>query len=256
MSLGAHLRELRNRLIIAAIGGVIGMVVGFLLTDIIINFITEPIRIVQAERGMDAVALSYNSVTEPFDTRLRMSFAIGILLSAPVWIWQLWAFIVPGLTKKETWYTVGFVGAAIPLFFGGCFTAVTVLPHVIDIMATFTPSDVGAKNWYGARQYYDFVLRFVLIVGCSFVIPLFLVALNFAGLLSGKSIFKGWRWAILIACVFAAVTTPPADLMSMFLVAGVLIVLYFAAGFLSLIVDWRKKKRAIAEGLDPDIAAA
>ena len=63
----------------------------------------------------------FDTVTSGFDLRIRISFAIGLMISAPVWLWQIWAFIMPGLTRKEIRYTVGFLGAAIPLFFAGCY---------------------------------------------------------------------------------------------------------------------------------------
>src|SRR5690606_34093228 len=101
MSLGGHLVELRRRLMIAALGLVVGMVVAFFVTDPVIHFMTGPIRILDAERGTSTpfAQLVFSTVTSAFDLRMRMAFAIGLLLSAPVWMWQIWAFIVPGLTK-------------------------------------------------------------------------------------------------------------------------------------------------------------
>ncbi len=249
MSLGAHLIELRRRLIIAAIALVVGMVVAFLVTDPIIHFITEPIRHVADERGDNIVALTFASVTAPFDLRMRIAFSIGIFLSAPVWLWQIWAFIMPGLTKKEVRYTISFVAAAIPLFFGGCYVGTLVVPHVIELMAGFTPE--GGNNLYEASAFYDFVFKLMIVVGVSFVLPVFLVALNVAGIMTGRAILKGWRVAILIACVFGALATPAADLVSMFMLAGILIVLYFAAALVSLLFDRRRRKRDEAAGLLP-----
>lgn len=252
MTLAAHLVELRKRLVISIIGLVLGMVAAFLVTDPIIWFITEPIRILDEQRGTDTpfAQLVFSAVSSGFDLRMRIALAIGLLLSAPVWLWQVWAFIMPGLTRKEVRYTIGFVGAAIPLFFAGCYVAVIVAPHVIEIMSTFVPK--GGVNYFDAQQYYDFMFKFVLVVGISFVLPVFLVALNVAGVMSGKAILKGWRIAILIACVFAAITTPAADIFSMFLLAGILIVLYVAAALVSILFDRRKRKKDAAAGLLPD----
>ncbi|WP_310022037.1 twin-arginine translocase subunit TatC [Microbacterium resistens] len=241
MSLGAHLVELRKRLVIAAAGLIIGMVVAFIVTDPIISFITEPIRIIVEKRGDDFAALNYGSVTGPFDMRMRIAFSIGIFFSAPIWLWQIWAFVMPGLTKKEVRYTLSFVGAAVPLFFGGCYVALTVMPHIIELMYGFTPQ--GAVNFYNAQDYYDFVFKLMIVVGISFVLPVFLVALNVTGVMSGRAILKGWRIAILIATVFSALATPAADVVSMLMLAGILIVLFFAAAGLSLLFDRRKKKR-------------
>ena len=241
MSLGAHLLELRRRLVISAIALIVSMVVAFVITDPIIDWLTEPIRMIADQRGDDFAALNFGSVTGPFDMRMRIAFSIGIFLSAPVWLWQIWAFIMPGLTRKEIRYTVGFVAAAVPLFFGGCYVGVWVMPHVIEVMWSFTPD--GAANLYNAVDYYDFVFKLMIVIGISFVLPVFLVALNLAGIMSGRAILKSWRTAVLIATIFAAVATPAADVISMLMLAGILVVLFFAAAGLSMIFDRRKAKR-------------
>lgn len=239
MSLGAHLIELRKRLVIAAAALVVGMIVAFIVTDPIIAWIARPIEEFAARRG-DA-ALNFAGVTSAFDLRLRIAFSIGIFLSAPVWLWQIWAFIMPGLTRKEVRYTISFVAAAVPLFFTGCWVGMLIVPHVIELMYGFTPA--GGVNFYNATDYYDFVFKLLLVVGISFVLPVFLVALNVAGVMSGRAILKGWRVAVLVATIFAALATPAADVVSMLLLAGILVVLFFAAAALSMLFDRRKAKR-------------
>jgi sec-independent protein translocase protein TatC len=244
MSLGAHLLELRKRLMIAAAALVVGMVVAFFVTGPVIEWITGPIRVIAEQRGDDFSALNFGTVTSAFDLRMRIAFSIGLFLSAPVWLWQIWAFIMPGLTRKEIRYTVGFVAAAIPLFFAGCYVGMLVVPHVIEVMWSFTPE--GGVNFYNAAEYYDFVFKLMIVIGISFVLPVFLVALNLAGIMSGRAILKGWRAAVLIATIFAAIATPAADAVSMLLLAGILVVLFFAAAGLSLLFDRRRRKRDAA----------
>jgi sec-independent protein translocase protein TatC len=242
MSLGQHLVEFRKRIIIAAIALVVGMVVAFFITDWVIWLITEPIRVVAEEKGDSAkVQLMFSTITAAFDLRLRMSFAIGLLISAPVWLWQIWAFVMPGLTRKEVRYTVGFLASAVPLFFAGCWMGLVIMPHIVELMAGFVPEE-GA-SFYDAAYYYDFVLKMIIVVGVAFVLPVFLVALNLAGVMSGKAILKGWRVAILVATLFAAVATPAADIVSMLMLAGILAVLFFGAAGVSLLFDRRKAKR-------------
>lgn len=241
MSLKGHLIELRKRLYIAAAALVVGMIVAFIVADPIIDFVTVPIQQIAAERGDGSIALNFATVTAPFDFRIRIAFSIGIFLSAPIWLWQVWAFIMPGLTRKEIRYTLGFVAAAIPLFFAGTYVGVLIAPNVIRLMWGFTPD--GAANLYDAKSYYDFIFKLLLVIGVSFVLPVFLVALNFAGVMSGRTILKGWRVAILIATVFAALATPAADVVSMLMLAGILIVLYFAAAGLSILFDVARRKR-------------
>lgn len=252
MSLAAHLVELRKRLLIAAAALVLGMIVAFIVTGPVIDLLSVPIQVIAAQEGREYTGLNFTTVTSGFDLRMRIAFAIGLLISAPVWLWQIWAFVMPGLTKKETRYTWGFLGAAVPLFFGGCTVAFFVLPHVIEIMAAFVPT--GMAQFYDYAGYYDFVFKFLLVLGIAFVLPVFLVALNLAGIISGKEILKGWRVAILVCTIFAAVTTPPADVFSMLLLMGSMIVLYFAATFISMLFDRRKRKREMAADIAPDAA--
>ncbi|WOF24492.1 twin-arginine translocase subunit TatC [Microbacterium betulae] len=241
MTLAAHLVELRKRLMIAAAALVVGMVVAFLITDPVIELLTRPIQVIAGERGDDFAQLNFDSVTAGFDMRMRIAFAIGLLLSAPVWMWQIWAFVMPGLTRKEVKYSVGFMAAAVPLFFAGCYVGLLIMPHIIELMASFVP-DSGAQ-FYKYDYYYDFVFKLLLVLGVAFVSPVFLVALNLAGIITGKAILKGWRVAVVVATAFAAISTPAADVTSMLLLAGILILLYMLAGLLSMLFDRRKRKR-------------
>ncbi|WP_184752775.1 twin-arginine translocase subunit TatC [Microbacterium thalassium] len=253
MSLGAHLVELKKRAIISAIALVVGMIVAFVITDPVITLITEPIRLVAEERGdQSQVELMFSTVSSGFDLRLRMSIAIGLLLSAPIWIWQAWAFIVPGLTRKEIRYTIGFVAAAVPLFFLGAATGLFVMPNIVKLMAGFVPE--GAAAFYDASYYYDFVFKLLLFVGVAYVLPVFLVALNLAGIMSGKAILKGWRVAIIVSVVFAAIATPPADVATTFLLAAIMMVLFFSAAGISMLFDRRRRKRD-AKLLPPEPSA-
>jgi sec-independent protein translocase protein TatC len=183
---------------------------------------------------------------------MRIALSIGFIISAPVWMWQVWAFIMPGLTRKEVRYTVWFLGVAIPLFFGGGVVAIYVAPHIIEVMTTFVPE--GGVNYFDAGQYFDFIFKLVLVLGVSFVLPLVLVALNLAGVMSGRGILRGWRIAVLIATLFAAIATPGADIFSMLLLAGIMVVLYFAAALVSLLFDRRRAKRDKAAGLLPEVS--
>ena len=191
--------------------------------------------------GETLTALNFTTVTSGFDLRMRIAFAIGLLISAPVWLWQLWAFVMPGLTRKEIRYTWAFMGAAIPLFFAGCAVGFFIIPHVIELMATFVPG--GAALLFAYDTYYDFVFKFFIVLGCAFVLPVFLVAMNLAGIMSGRAILKGWRVAVLVAAVFSALATPAADVTSMLLLMGIMIVLYIAAAALSMLFDRRRTKR-------------
>ncbi|MCD2497356.1 MULTISPECIES: twin-arginine translocase subunit TatC [Microbacterium] len=244
MSLGEHLREARRRIMICAAAILIAAVIGFIFSGLVLDVLSRPIELVRENRGdtdPGSTGLMIQTVTGAFDLRMKVAFSIAIFLAAPVWLWQIWAYIMPAMTKKEKRYTLGFTLAAVPLFFLGCYVGFSVAPHVVEIMASFLPEGVNAL--YDYAYYYDFMFKLLLAVGVAFVIPVFLVALNLTGIMSGRDILKGWRVAILIATIFAAVTTPGADVTSMLLLAGILIVLYFLAALVCLLFDRRKRKR-------------
>ncbi|MEL5989927.1 twin-arginine translocase subunit TatC [Microbacterium phosphatis] len=243
MTLADHLVELRKRLMVAAAALVVGMIVAFFVTTPIISFLLGPIELVAEQLGDDFTRLTYTGVTSSFDMRLRIAFAIGLLISAPIWLWQIWAYIMPGLTRKEVRYTIGFMASAVPLFFAGCYVAVLVLPHILLVMASFVPDSEFASQIYEADKYYDLVFKTLIAMGVAFVSPVFLVALNLAGILSAADILRGWRVAVIIATAFAAVATPSADVVSMLVLAGILVVLYFAAYGVAFLFDWRKARR-------------
>lgn len=245
MSLAAHLQELRKRLMIAAAALLVAAVVAFFITDPVLTLLKWPIDVVANSRGESAqTMLMVTTVTGPFDLRMKIAFTIAMFVSAPIWLWQLYAFIMPGMTRKEVGYTAWFTAAAVPLFFAGCAVGLWVAPHVVQVMSTFTPGSYAAM--YQANTYYDFIFKLLMSVGIAFLLPVLLVAINLAGVLSARDILKGWRVAILIATIFAAITTPGSDVTSMLILAGILIVLYFAATGVCFIFDRRRRKRQTA----------
>ena len=241
MSLGAHLVELRNRLFISALAIVLGMVVGFILSDFILSALTQPIADLAAEQGREA-SLNFTDVSSAFDLRIQIAFTVGVVISSPVWLYQVFAFVMPGLKKKEKRYAVGFVCAAVPLFLAGCVAGWFVLPHMVTLLTGFAPE--GTTALLTARSYYDFVLKLVLAIGIAFVLPVFVVLLNFAGVISAASIIKSWRIAVLVIILFTAIATPAADVISMFMLAIPMVALYFAAVLVALWHDRIAARRA------------
>lgn len=268
MSLADHLIELKKRLARAGIGIAFGAVIGWMLYDLswfgdLIDplvpgaastlrgqgawaAISGPVFAIAEAQGDDAatVALNFTNVTGAFDVRLQVSAIVGLVLSSPIWLYQIFAFFVPGLNKREKRYTFGFFFSAVPLFFLGCAAGWFVLPRIVEIMFTFVPE--GATTLYEARVYLDFVLKLIIAVGVAFVLPVFLVLLNFAGVITGKGILKSWRWAVLAVTVFTAITTPAGDIISMFLLALPMMLLYFLAVGIALWHDRVAARRAAA----------
>lgn len=247
MSLGEHLLELRKRLFIAALGIVAGMVVGFILSDFIIEAMSAPIEMIAESKN---ASLNFDTVTSGFDLHMKVALTVGFVISSPVWLYQIWAFLVPGLTRKEIKYALGFLLSAVPLFLAGCAAGWLIMPHIVVLMAGFTPQD--ASNLFQAGYYYDFILKLSLAVGIAFVLPVFLVLLNFVGVLSAVAIIKGWRIALLVIMLFCAFATPAADIISMFMLAVPMIVLYFGAYGIAFLHDRRVAKQRAA--LDAELA--
>lgn len=240
MSLGQHLVELRKRLMISAIAIAVALVAGWLLSPWVWDMLRQPILALEGQ-GRETV-INYDDITGAFDTKVQISLFIAIIIASPVWLYQIWAFLAPGLTRREKLYGVGFLGAAVPLFLGGAFAGWYVLPNIVKLLASFQ-ADQDAF-FLNARLYLEFAIRLILAVGVGFVMPVFLVLLNFIGVLRGKSIIKSWRIALLVIILFAGITTPAADLMSMFLLAAPMVLLYFMAAGIALLHDRRVDKRA------------
>lgn len=229
MSLGQHLVELRRRLIIAALAVLAATVGGFFLYPWVWAALQSPVmQLAQArDDSTAAVSINFTSITGGLDVTTQVAFTIGIVISSPVWLYEVFAFLVPGLRTREKRYVFGFFFTAVPLFLAGCVTGWFVLPHLVQVMASFVPQ--GSTTFYDAKYYLDFVLKLVVATGVAFVLPVFLVLLNFVGVLRAATIFKGWRWAVLAIVLFTALVTPAADVLSMALLAVPMIALYFAA---------------------------
>lgn len=247
MTLGEHLREFRRRLYICVIAVVVGMVLGWVLTPYVWDLLREPMEHVVEKQGTQ-VELNYVNVTSAFDVKLKISFFLSVIMVSPVWLYEIWAFLTPALTRKERKGALAFLGTAVPLFLAGCAAGWLVLPNMLLLMTSFVPSEDGAL--LTAPDYFDFVLRLMLAVGIAFVVPVFLVLLNFVGVISAKGILHGCRVAILTIAVFTAMATPAADLVSMFLLALPMVALYFCAAGVAALHDRRAAKRRAAL-LDP-----
>jgi len=243
MPLREHLLELRKRLFLAACGLVVGAVAGWVLYEPLLASLQAPLEVAAQEQGK-TIALNFTGLASALDMKIKVALFLGVIVTCPWWLYQLWAFITPGLTKREKGYAYGFLGAAVPLFLGGAALAWWVLPHAVDILAGFVPE--GAVNFTDAQGYLSFVMRLVLAFGIAFVSPVLLVGLNMAGLLRHETLAKGWRWAVLIAFVFAAVMTPTPDALTMIFVALPICVLYFGALGLCVLHDRRVDKRRVA----------
>jgi sec-independent protein translocase protein TatC len=246
MPLRSHLRELRRRFFWAALGIAVGAVIGWFLFEPVFEALQHPILEVAKDRG-SLVAINFQGVATAFDLKIKVSLFLGVIVASPWWLYQFWAFITPGLTRRERIYTFGFLGAAVPLFLAGCLLAWWALPNAVRLLTSMVPS--GSTNLIDAQTYLSFVMRLMLAFGLSFLLPVVMVALNFAGIGRAATWRKGWRWAVMIAFVFAAVMTPTPDAITMIAVALPICVLYFAALGVCVLHDRRVDQARLAAGL-------
>lgn len=244
MPLREHLVEIRRRFLRAGIGLLLGAIVGWILYDRVFALLQDPLLQAAAERGALAT-VNFAGVATAIDMKIRVSVFIGLFLSSPWWLYQLWAFINPGLTRTERRWAFVFLGASVPLFLGGGALAWYILPRAVTILTEFTPPD--SANLLDAHDYLVFVMQFILAFGLAFLLPVVMVALTLLGVVRGTTWRGGWRWAILLSFVFAAVITPTPDVMTMFWVALPVCALYFVAVGICLLHDRRADRRRAAE---------
>lgn len=240
MSLGDHLREFRRRVLIAALAVIVGAIVAGLNYDRVFSFLTAPFYEYRDANPGNAISLNFGEATSAFSNLISLSVFIGVLAASPIWLYQAWAFIVPGLTKKEKRVSLLFIGATVPLFLGGCLLGYFVLPQSLKLLYGFSPE--GTSNIQQVSAYFSFVTRFILVFGAGFLFPVFLVAFNAVGILPAEKMIRSWRVATVAIFVFAAVATPTADPMTMFLLALPLMVLYFMAYGVARLIDKRREK--------------
>lgn len=243
MPLLSHLSELRRRVVISAIAVLVSGAVGFAVSDVVIAAAAEPLAHVH---GPSMTGLNFTRIGEAFDLRFKIALTVGIVLASPIWIYQAWAFLVPALSSRERRAGVAFVGMAVPLFFAGAGFAWVVVPNIVELLAGFAPA--GSTTMLTASQYFDFLLKLVVGVGVAFVSPLAVIALNAVGVLSARAVLRGWRVALVVIVVFSAAVTPPADLLSMLIIALPLCLLYIGAAGWTWVHDRRAARRVAPTG--------
>jgi sec-independent protein translocase protein TatC len=247
MTLFEHLRELRYRLVVSILAILVGMIVAWFFRYELLDILQRPyfqaIEALKAKNPDSTTLLVNINLTSPLTLSLKVSALAGLIVTAPFWLYQLWAFVVPGLLAKEKKWALIFIGAATPMFIGGVIVAYVVLPKAITVLLSFTQS--GVSNLQDINAYLSFLLRLMLVFGLGFLIPLVVLMLNIVGVIKAKQMAKYRSLVIFGTFVFGAIATPSTDPFSMLAVALPMAVLFLAAEVIAHILD-RRKARAVA----------
>jgi len=214
MTIIEHLAELRSRLIKAVLAVVIGSTVGFVVSNRVLRLLTDPYC--TAQKGRDCRLVVIDPL-EGFATRLKLAVFVGVLLAAPVVLWQIWRFVTPGLHKKEKRYAIPFIASSILLFAGGAFVAVATFPKALEFLIGIGGPDLVPL--FSPSRYLRLYILIVVAFGLSFEFPILLVFLQLARILRSEQLKKWRRGAIVTIFIFAAVITPSQDPFTLFAMA-------------------------------------
>jgi sec-independent protein translocase protein TatC len=243
MPVMGHLRELRNRIVKAALAIGLGTVAGLVFFDPIWAVVTHPFcsAVISGHSGCQAQGdqLVVNGIFDPFMVRVQVAFFAGLIATSPVWLYQLWAFITPGLYNREKRWIYLFVGAAVPLFAGGAALAYLVMSRGLHYLLNLTPHGVMVLPTISA--YLGYFQGMILGFGVTFELPLALVILNLARILTHARFRKWRRLMIFGAFLFAGIANPSPDPLSMLLLAAPCVLLMEIA---ELIVWANDRRRA------------
>jgi sec-independent protein translocase protein TatC len=250
MPLFDHLRELRNRVVKAALALIAGMIVGFIFFDQAWAFIERPLcrTTINGHSGCATPGtnqLILNSPLDPFYLRVKVAFIVGIILSSPVWLYQLWSFIAPGLYAREKRWGHVFLATAVPLFLLGNALAYVSLSRSMHYLLGLTPHGVG--NYIQVDLYLSFVMTMLLAFGIALEVPLLIVMLNLAGILTHERFRKWRRMLIFLVFLIAAIANPSPDPITMLILGGACAALVEVAEF----IVWRNDRRRARLNPDP-----
>lgn len=245
MTLFEHLRELRYRLVVSVIAVVVATVAAAVFSRQLYRLLLWPFNKAAADLAITHPELHMSvvniGVTAPITLLLKISLVAGLAISAPVWLYQLWAFIMPGLLANEKRWAIAFVCSATPLFIAGFVLGYFVMPKGISVMLSFTPET--AENILDLQPFLMFMMRLMVVFGIAFLIPVIVLMLNFLGILPAKTLAKSRRVVIFLTFLFGAVATPSTDPFSMLALALPMLVLFAVAEVIAHIHDRNKARR-------------
>ena len=257
MPLMDHLRELRNRVVKAAAVLLVGTGVGLIpaVFDRIWNLVERPYCQARVHGVVGCHRLGhelvFTGVLDPFMQRVEVAFFFGLIVTCPFWLYQIWAFIAPGLYRREKRWTYAFVGTAAPLFAGGAAIAYFVMSRSLGYLLGLTPD--GVNNFIQVPTYLNYFVAMILGFGLAFELPLAMVMLSLAGILTHERFRKWRRMMIFLVFVFAGIASPSPDPLTMLLLAGPCVVLVEVAEVVIWATDRRRASRpSLYAGLSDD----
>ena len=253
MSLWDHLREIRYRLVISVIAILVLFIVAFIFYVPIVELILRPYEIaasnIRARDSSANIQVVNSGVAAPMILALKAAGLAAVIAACPVWLYQLWAFVVPGLLKKEKKIAGFFLLSAIPLFLTGVVVGYLILPKAFEFMLGFTVAEAGVANLQDLNDFLALEMRMLLVFGAAFLLPVVIVMLNLLGVLKSHALRKARTLAIFGCFIFGAVATPSGDPFSMLALSVPMVVMYLISEIICRRNDKRVLKNKIREGL-------
>lgn len=245
MLVTAHLRELQRRLIICVLASGVGFAIAYYFSAGLYKFLAKPL--LQAlPPGEDFMI--FTGIVEPFFVYLKVGLLGGILIASPVILYEIWAFIAPGLYRDEkSLFLPAVISSSVLFALGAAFAYAVVFPFGFKYLLGY--SDQGLKPMLSMGLYFSMAMRLLLAFGAVFQLPLVLLVLARLGMVTAKKLISWWRYALVLILLVSAVLTPSPDVFNQLLMAAPLIVLYAAGVILAAIFG---KKIEAAEEVDEE----
>jgi sec-independent protein translocase protein TatC len=236
MALSDHFRELRARLIRCALLLVVLFFVAIFFYDQLLALVQHPYNQAKEQlEGNTRTEAVVNDATGGLLLQMKLCGVAALIAASPYWLYQIWAFVLPGLHANEKKYSRLFAAIAGPLFLGGVALGYYVLPKGLQVLISFTPK--GVTNLIDFSKYFSFLMRMLLVFGIAMEIPLFVLLLNLAGVVSGAAIGRARPWIVIGTMVFAAVATPSTDPFSMLMLGIPMLILFALSEVAARILD-------------------
>lgn len=241
MALSDHLRELRARILKSVLVVVLGFALSLAFFEQLLDLVQGPYLAAQEQLPDGATQATTSGAGGGLLLYLKLCGLASVVLTSPFWLYQIWAFIVPGLHAREKKWTRVFAAVAGPLFLVGVWLGYVTLPKGLEILIGFNPDDV--VNLVDFNDYLTFFSRTLVVFGIAFEIPLFVVMLNLAGVVSGKALASHRSWIIVSTFIFAAIATPSADPFTMTFMAIPMVLLFLVSEQIAKVNDRRRARR-------------